>query len=224
MSKLRFKLIETDLSEDIDTIETFYADPVKVYIRYELEEPEDIRYKVIVYIAGRSVPYHSGATEDEARNYAEEVIDKLAGREYETYEDVQNILKETEDPELEEEIELEEVPTQVDFLESSELEELREILLNIPEDIELLLLDDVVIVLGTVEDQNTYLYTLPEDEKELVLLELPLELDRIMNNDNIIKYKPEEPDSRHSEIVNLLSKKEERITEEVEEVNEDEED
>lgn len=108
------------------------------------------------------------------------------------------------------------------FIDSDELNELRDIILDLPDDIELLLLNDNVIVLGTVDDQVTYLYTLPEEADDFVLIEMPFELDKIMSTDSIIKYTPDSVDPRHDKVVDLLMsklepEKEIEVTEEVDE-------
>lgn len=192
MHKLRFKLVES-------VVETYYSDPVSV----DISKVNDEKYEVIVYVKGSDKSYFIGSYEDEeiARNHAEDVIDKLAGKDYETYDDVVKILKETED------VGLEEVPEQSNFIESAELNELREVFLNIPDNVELLLLNDEVIVIGLIEDQVTYLYTLPEESEDFVLLEMPLELSRILNDPDIIKYTPDKVDERHSKVHNIFKNK-----------------
>lgn len=124
----------------------------------------------------------------------------------------------TQEDEFDEEVDSEESS----FIDSDELNELRDIILDLPDDIELLLLNDNVIVLGTVDDQVTYLYTLPEEADDFVLIEMPFELDKIMSTDSIIKYTPDSVDSRHDKVVDLLMsklepEKEIEVTEEVDE-------
>lgn len=124
----------------------------------------------------------------------------------------------TQEDEFDEEVDNEESS----FIDSDELNELRDIILDLPDDIELLLLNDNVIVLGTVDDQVTYLYTLPEEADDFVLIEMPFELDKIMSTDSIIKYTPDSVDSRHDKVVDLLMsklepEKEIEVTEEVDE-------
>lgn len=94
-----------------------------------------------------------------------------------------------------------------DFITSPELNELRDIILDVPEDIELLLLNDDVIVLGIIDDSVTYLYTLTDDAEDFTLTEMPLDIDEIKNNESIIKYTVDGPDSRHSKVVDLLMQK-----------------
>lgn len=94
-----------------------------------------------------------------------------------------------------------------DFITSPELNELRDIILDVPEDIELLLLNDDIIVLGIVDDSVTYLYTLTDDAEDFTLTEMPLDIDEIKNNESIIKYTVDGPDSRHSKVVDLLMQK-----------------
>lgn len=93
------------------------------------------------------------------------------------------------------------------FIDSDDLNSIREILLDIPDDIELLLLDDKVVVLGIVNDGKTFLYSLQEDNDNFVLVEMPLKLDEIMNDNSIIKYTEEGSDSRHEQVYGILMKR-----------------
>lgn len=93
-----------------------------------------------------------------------------------------------------------------DFIDSEELNEIREILLNIPDDISLLLLDDKCVVLGAELDNKPAVYTLPEESEELILIEMPLEINDVLASEAIIKYTEEKADSRHQQIVDILSK------------------
>lgn len=94
-----------------------------------------------------------------------------------------------------------------DFITSDELNEMREVLLDIPDDIMLLMLNDDVIVLGTEEDNKTKLYTLSDGQEDLGLIEMPMELSTILSNDNIIKYTPEQIDPRHQKVMEILMSK-----------------
>lgn len=96
----------------------------------------------------------------------------------------------------------------VNFIASDELNELRDIILDIPDDIELLLLADKVVILATVEDMKTLVYTLPdEDAEDFILIDLPKGIQDILNNQSIIKYTAEGPDSKHEKVVDILMKK-----------------
>lgn len=94
-----------------------------------------------------------------------------------------------------------------DFITSQELNEIREVLLDVPDDIMLLMLNDEVIVFGTEEDNVTKLFTLSDSQDNFGLIEMPMELSEIMNNDAIIKYTPENVDSRHQQIMDILMSK-----------------
>lgn len=135
--------------------------------------------------------------------------------------------EEDKDEEITEEVTNEEVTEDaeepVDFINSDELNEIRDILLDIPEDITLLLLNDDTIVLGNVVDQTTFLYTLPDDSEDFVLIEMPMQFTNIVNDDSIVKYTSEKIDDRHSKVVDILMKKltPTESKEEVEDVKED---
>lgn len=94
-----------------------------------------------------------------------------------------------------------------DFIDSDELNEIREILLNIPDDISLLLLDDKCVVLGTELDNKPAVYTLTEESEDLIPIEMPLEINDIIASEAIIKYGEDGADSRHQQVVEILSKK-----------------
>lgn len=97
---------------------------------------------------------------------------------------------------------------ETDFITSDSLNEVREVLLDIPDDIQLLLLDDKAVVFGEVKDTKTYLYTLDNDEStEFNSIELPNDLNVILDNPQIIKYTESGPDERHEQIMNILMNK-----------------
>lgn len=100
-----------------------------------------------------------------------------------------------------------EVDEEKSFIDSDDLNSLREILLDLEDDIELLLLDDKVVVLGIVSEGTTYLYTLQDDSDDFVLIEMPLKLEEILNDPTIIKYTPEGSDERHSQVYDIFMKK-----------------
>lgn len=100
-----------------------------------------------------------------------------------------------------------EVDEEKSFIDSDDLNSLREILLDLEDDIELLLLDDKVVVLGIVSGGTTYLYTLQDDSDDFVLIEMPLKLEEILNDPTIIKYTPEGSDERHSQVYDIFMKK-----------------
>lgn len=100
-----------------------------------------------------------------------------------------------------------EVDEEKSFIDSDDLNSLREILLDLDDDIELLLLDDKVVVLGIVSGGTTYLYTLQDDSDDFVLIEMPLKLEDILNDPTIIKYTPEGSDERHSQVYDIFMKK-----------------
>lgn len=93
------------------------------------------------------------------------------------------------------------------FIASPELNSLREILLDLKDEISLLLLGGKVIVLGRVDNLKTYVLTLPESAEDFIEIEIPIKLDEILNNPTIIKYTPEGPDERHSQVTDILMKK-----------------
>lgn len=146
--------------------------------------------------------------------------------------DNDEIVKELLPEEPVEETKEEEAPTEsvyedikddaVSFIDSDELNEIREILLNIPDDISLLLLDDKCVVLGTEIDNKTMVYTLTEESDNIIPIEMPLELNDIIASEAIIKYSEDGVDSRHSQIVEILSKKLKKDEPETEEVPETE--
>lgn len=209
MARIKFKLLQ-EVEKDI--IDTFISEPVEVNIIKE----EDT-YSVEVVVGEESYIYYENKDVEIATNYAQGVIDDLAGTDVKTLDDVKKLI-ETDG------IDLDEVVDQDNFIESPELEELREILLNVEEEIELLLLDDDIIVIGLQEEGTTFLYTLPDESEDFVLIVLPLEKTKILSNKDIIKYTPDNIDNRHQTVVDLLSKllidvTEDEEDEEVEEQN-----
>lgn len=95
----------------------------------------------------------------------------------------------------------------LDFIDSEELNEIREILLDIPDDIMLLLLNDNAIILATEEGNTTMAYTLEDESNELTLIELSKSIADVLSNENIIKYTPDRVDPRHDKVVELLMNK-----------------
>lgn len=102
----------------------------------------------------------------------------------------------------------EEKDSEVDFISSNELNELREILLDIPDDISLLLLNDDVIVLATEDENNiNMIYTYDDEDDSLELIEMPMELDSIMSNGSIIKYSKDSVFPHHTELIDKFMHK-----------------
>lgn len=112
------------------------------------------------------------------------------------------------------------------FITSDELNELRDIIIELPEDIFLLLLDNKAVVIARVDENNdNYLYCLDEDDNELSLIKMPMRLEEILANNQIIQYTPANISSVHDKVVELFAKElepenEEEEVEEVEEVEE----
>ena len=121
----------------------------------------------------------------------------------ETNEETEN----TEDVATEDQIEEVETPEEIKFIDSDELNEMREVLLDIPDEIELLLLNDELIVMGSVVDQETFLYTLPDECDDFVLIKMPMDIEEIKANKDIIKYTTDAVDPRHNKIMDILMKK-----------------
>lgn len=122
-----------------------------------------------------------------------------------------NIEDETTDTDIEQSVEdnsndeiEDEKPS---FIVSDELNEIRDILLDIPDEIEILLLNDDLVVLGTVVDTETFLYTLPENAEDFTLIKMPLKIQEIFDDPNVIKYQPHKVDDRHNKVVDLLMSK-----------------
>ena len=116
------------------------------------------------------------------------------------------------------------------FIVSDELNELRDILIELPEEPMLLLLDNKVIVIAKTDEVNdTYLYCLGDDDEELSLIKMPMSLDEILANNIIIQYTPSNISDVHDKVVELFAKElepdeeetEEDLTEPVEPSNED---
>ena len=113
-------------------------------------------------------------------------------------------------------------PKLTKFIVSDELNELRDILVELPEDVYLLLLDNKVIVIARVDENNdTYLYCLDNDESELSLIKMPNKLEEILANSQIIQYTPANISDVHEKVVELFAKelepKDEDTEEEIEE-------
>lgn len=113
------------------------------------------------------------------------------------------------------------------FINSDELNELRDIIIELPEDIFLLLLDNKAVVIARVDENNdNYLYCLGEDDDELSLVKMPMRLEEILANNQIIQYTPANVSSVHDKVVELFAKElqpeeEEEIEEPVEEIPEE---
>lgn len=140
---------------------------------------------------------------------------------------IDEVSEEPTEEEINNEIFTEPADSSIDFIASDELNEIREILLDIPEDISLLLLDDKVIILSTEEDGKSQVYCLNDGEDFFTVKELSKNLEDILNDDTIIKYTPDKADPRHEHVVDLLMKKlevEETPEEPIEDVPEEEED
>lgn len=141
---------------------------------------------------------------------------------------IDEVSEEPTEEEINNEIFTEPADTSIDFIASDELNEIREILLDIPDDISLLLLDDKVIILSSEVDGQSQVYCLNDDEDFFTVKELSKDLEDILNDDTVIKYTPDKVDPRHEQVVDLLMKKleiePETPEEPVEEVPEEEED
>lgn len=112
-------------------------------------------------------------------------------------------------------------PKLMAFVTSDELNELRDILIELPDDIHLLLLDNKCIVIARVDEQNeTYLYCLGDDDEELSLIKMPMRLEEILANNQIIQYTPANVSDVHEKVVELFAKELEP-EEEVEELPEE---
>lgn len=112
-------------------------------------------------------------------------------------------------------------PELLEFITSEELNELRDVLVELPEDIHLLLLDNKCIVIARIDEQNeTYLYCLGDDEDELSLIKMPLRLEEILANNTIIQYTPANVSDVHDKVVELFAKELEPDEEEEEEIEE----
>ena len=99
------------------------------------------------------------------------------------------------------------IPDQVAFIDSDELNELRDIIYNLETDIHLLLLNnDCIILVKETEDNVSMVYCLTEDSSDFEFIELPNKLVDIMSNNNIIKYLPDQTYENHEKVVNLFKK------------------
>lgn len=109
-------------------------------------------------------------------------------------------------------------PKLVKFVCSDELNELRDILVELPEDIHMLLLDNKVIVLAKVDENNeTFLYCLGDDDDEFTLVSMPFKLDEILANNSIIQYTPANISDVHEKVMELFGRELEPDDEEFEE-------
>lgn len=109
-------------------------------------------------------------------------------------------------------------PKLINFICSDELNELRDILIELPEDIHLLLLDNKTIVLAKNDENNdTFLYCLGDEDEEFTLIKMPLKLDEILANDSIIQYTPANISDVHDKVVELFARELEPEDEEFEE-------
>ena len=109
-------------------------------------------------------------------------------------------------------------PKLINFICSDELNELRDILIELPEDIHLLLLDNKTIVLAKNDENNdTFLYCLGDEDEEFTLIKMPLKLDEILANDSIIQYTPANISDVHDKVVELFARELEPEDEEIEE-------
>lgn len=119
----------------------------------------------------------------------------------------------------------ESIPEQVKFIDSDELNELRDIIYNLSGDIHLLLINnDCIIIVKEDEDNKSWVYCLAEDDSEFTFVELSNKLEEILSNNNIIKYMPDQTYDNHQKVVELLSRDlppELQPEKEVEEVNEE---
>ena len=110
-------------------------------------------------------------------------------------------------------------PKLINFICSDELNELRDILIELPEDIHLLLLDNKTIVLAKNDENNdTFLYCLGDEDEEFTLIKMPLKLDEILANDSIIQYTPANISDVHDKVVELFARELEPEDEEIEEI------
>lgn len=111
-------------------------------------------------------------------------------------EEIDSIFIDETDPEL------------TKFICSDELNELRDILIELPEDNHLLLLDNKVIVIAKNEPESmaTFLYCLRDEDEEFTLIEMPIKLDEILANDSIIQYTPANISDVHDKVVELFAR------------------
>lgn len=99
------------------------------------------------------------------------------------------------------------IPEQIKFIDSDELNELRDIIYNLTDDIHLLLINnDCIILVKEDEDNKSWVYCLTEDDEEFTFVELSNKLEDIMGNNNIIKYMPDQTYDNHQKVVELFSR------------------
>lgn len=112
------------------------------------------------------------------------------------------------DDTIEDEIFIDETDAELaKFIVSPELEELRDILVDLDTNPQLLLLDNKVIVIGVEDvDNEYYLYCLGDDDDELSLVKQPMRLDDILANSKIIQYTPSNVSDVHDRVVELFMK------------------
>lgn len=109
------------------------------------------------------------------------------------------------------------------FITSPELNELRDLIIELPEDVFLLLLDNKAVVIARVsEDNENYLYCLGDEDEEFSLVKMPMKLEEILGNDQIIQYTPANISSVHDKVLELFAKELEPEEEEEEEIVEEE--
>lgn len=101
----------------------------------------------------------------------------------------------------------ESIPYQIKFIDSDELNELRDIFYNLETDIHLLLINnDCIIIVKEDADNKSWVYCLTEDEDDFKFIELSNKLEDIMANNNIIKYMPDQTYENHQKVVDLFTK------------------
>lgn len=97
------------------------------------------------------------------------------------------------------------LPEELSFIVSNELNELREVIYDLDEDIHILLLnDDMVVLVKEDEENKTLLYCLTPDEEEFSFIEMPLSISEIVGNNNVIKYFPDQLNENHNKIIELF--------------------
>lgn len=98
-----------------------------------------------------------------------------------------------------------EIPEELSFVVSDELNELRDVIYNLDEDIHILLLNDDMVVLVKEDGENkTLLYCLTPDLEEFSFVEMPLSISEIVGNNNVIKYFPDQLNENHNKIIELF--------------------
>lgn len=97
------------------------------------------------------------------------------------------------------------LPEELSFIVSDELNELRDVLYNLDEDVHILLLnDDMVVLVKEDEENKSLLYCLTPDEEEFSFIELPMSISEIVANNNVIKYFPDQLNENHDKIIKLF--------------------